>query len=194
MFMQFSGWKMCLGCCTGASIRFLLVQNWYNAKDLWVVASAFYNFFIVMFNQLFGPIHFKRIYWCESDVIFINLNILISGLEICGLFVDYYDVFISFLEFHSDGTHPLQGIHWWASGVMLHFSKFYEETNSSASWTGVVWITCALLWFFISCLDSHSDGTHSLQSIHWWASDPNATSPNLMKKQTHLHLGWSEDE
>ncbi len=24
---------------------------------------------------------------------------------------------------------------------------------------------------FISCLDSHSDGTHSLQSIHWRASD-----------------------
>ncbi len=24
---------------------------------------------------------------------------------------------------------------------------------------------------FISCLDSHSDGTHSLQRIHWWASD-----------------------
>ncbi len=28
-------------------------------------------------------------------------------------------------------------------------------------------------WFnvFISCLDSHSDGTHSLQRIHWWGSD-----------------------
>ncbi len=24
---------------------------------------------------------------------------------------------------------------------------------------------------FISCLDSHSDGTHSLQRIHWCASD-----------------------
>ncbi len=24
---------------------------------------------------------------------------------------------------------------------------------------------------FISCLDSHSDGTHSLERIHWWASD-----------------------
>ncbi len=37
-------------------------------------------------------------------------------------------------------------------------------------WTGVVWITCGLLWC-ISCLDSHSDGTHSLQRIHWWACD-----------------------
>ncbi len=27
------------------------------------------------------------------------------------------------------------------------------------------------MWCFISCLDSHSDGTHSLQRIHCWARD-----------------------
>ncbi len=31
-----------------------------------------------------------------------------------------------------------------------------------------LWI---IVMFFISCLDSHSDGTHSLQRNHWWASD-----------------------
>ncbi len=35
-------------------------------------------------------------------------------------------------------------------------------------WTGVVWITCGLLWCFYQL---HSDGTHSLQRIHCWASD-----------------------
>ncbi len=35
-------------------------------------------------------------------------------------------------------------------------------------WTGVVWITVDV---FISCLDSHSDGTHSLQRIHLIASN-----------------------
>ncbi len=35
-------------------------------------------------------------------------------------------------------------------------------------WTGVVWITCGLLWFFSN---SHSDGTHSLHSIHCWDND-----------------------
>ncbi len=35
-------------------------------------------------------------------------------------------------------------------------------------WTGVVWI---IVMFLIRCLDSHSDGTHSLQSIHCWTSD-----------------------
>ncbi len=54
---------------------------------------------------------------------------------------------------------------------------------------GLEW--CGLLWCFISCLDSHSDGTHSLQSIHCWASD---VMLHFSKKQTHLHLEWSEGE
>ncbi len=45
--------------------------------------------------------------------------------------VDYCDVFISCLDSHSDGTHSLQSIHWWASDVMLHFSKSDEKTNPS---------------------------------------------------------------
>ncbi len=49
---------------------------------------------------------------------------------------------------------------------------------------------------FISCLDSHSDGTHSLQRMHWSASDVmlNFSKSVLMKKQTHLHLEWPEGE
>ncbi len=49
---------------------------------------------------------------------------------------------------------------------------------------------------FISCLDSHSDGTHSLQRIHWCASDVmlNFSKSVLTEKQTHLHLGWPEGE
>ncbi len=37
-------------------------------------------------------------------------KMLIDGLEWCGLLVDYYDVFISCLDSHSDGTHSLQSI------------------------------------------------------------------------------------
>ncbi len=33
---------------------------------------------------------------------------------------------------------------------------------------GYLWI---IVMFFIRCLDSHSDGTHSLQRIQCWASD-----------------------
>ncbi len=62
-------------------------------------------------------------------------------------------------------------------------------------WTGVVWIAdyCDV---FISCLDSHSDGTHSLHRIHWWASDVmlHFSKSTLMKKQAHLHLGRPEGD
>ncbi len=49
---------------------------------------------------------------------------------------------------------------------------------------------------FISCLDSHSDGTHSLHRIHWWTSDVvlNFSKSVPMRKQTDLHLGWPESE
>ncbi len=49
---------------------------------------------------------------------------LIDGLEWCGLFVDYCDVFISCLDSHSDGTHSLQRICWWASDVRLNFFRY----------------------------------------------------------------------
>ncbi len=37
--------------------------------------------------------------------------------------MDYYDVFISCLDYNSDGTHSFQRIHWKASVVMLNLSK-----------------------------------------------------------------------
>ncbi len=57
---------------------------------------------------------------------------------------------------------------------------------------GLEW--CGLLWCFISCLDSHYDGTHSLQSIHWGACNEmvHFSKSVLMEKQTHLHLGLNE--
>ncbi len=53
-------------------------------------------------------------------------------------------------------------------------------------WTGVVWITCRLLWCFIRWLDSHSDGTH------WWASVVmlNFSKYFLIKKHIYVMDGW----
>ncbi len=65
-------------------------------------------------------------------------KMLTDGLEWYGLLVDYCGVFISCLDSHSDGTHSLQRIHWWASDVMLHFSKSDEETNLSTS--SLAWV------------------------------------------------------
>ncbi len=84
--------------------------------------------------------------------------------------VDYCDVFISCLDSHSDGTHSLQRIHWWASVVMLHFSKSDEETNSSTSWMAWGWVNVHFGWTFpltSSCRISISSSTK--WSWVWWA-------------------------
>ncbi len=65
-------------------------------------------------------------------------KMLTDGLESCGILVDYSDVFITRLDFHSDGTHSLQSIHWWASDAMLNFAFYVSmKKNSSTSW--VAW-------------------------------------------------------
>ncbi len=63
---------------------------------------------------------------------------LIDELEVCGLLVDYCDVFISCLVSRSDGTHSLQRIHWWTSDAMLNLAKsvpMKKQTNIYFRWT-----------------------------------------------------------
>ncbi len=48
-----------------------------------------------------------------------------------------------------------------------------------SEWVPSEWCYCDV---FISCLDSHSDGIHLLQRIHWWASD---VMVNVSKKISH---------
>ncbi len=50
---------------------------------------------------------------------------------------------------------------------------------------GVVWITSGLLWCFIICLDSHTDGTHSL---HWWTSDVMLNFSKIFQWRNKLFL------
>ncbi len=65
----------------------------------------------------------------------------------------------------------------------------YKPISQDINWcTGVLWI-------IVMCLsDSHSDGTHSLQSIHCWDTDAELhfSKSVLMKKQSPLHLEWPE--
>ncbi len=48
--------------------------------------------------------------------------------------------------------------------VFAYYKQFFTSEDVKW-WTGVMWITCELISCFISCLDSHSDGTHLLQRI-----------------------------
>ncbi len=72
----------------------------------------------------------------------------------------------------------------------LFLTNMHLFTSQDVNWwTGVVWITCVLLWCFYQLF-----GTHSLQRIHWWASDGmlHFSKSVPMRKQAHLRLGWSE--
>ncbi len=49
-------------------------------------------------------------------------------------------------------------------------------------WTGVVWI----IVMFLS--DSHSDGTHSLQSIHCWDTDAMLYFIQIWWRNKHIYI------
>ncbi len=57
---------------------------------------------------------------------------------------------------------------WWICFLQTCSFSLHKMLIDGLEWCGVLVDFCDV---FISCLDSHSDGTHSLQSIHWWTSD-----------------------
>ncbi len=88
------------------------------------------------------------------------------------------------------------GLIFWPEAMVSSFSRCFlphKTLTDGLEWCGLLVDYCNV---FISCLDSHSDGTHSLQSIHWWASDVmlNFSKSVPMNKQIPLHLGWPEGE
>ncbi len=88
-----------------------------NCKSLWIKASAKWlnvNVNVKCLDD--GFVYYKHAAFCFTK------QKLIDDLEWCGLLVDYCDVFIRCLVSHSDGTHSLN---WWASDVMLNFSKYF---------------------------------------------------------------------
>ncbi len=87
-------------------------------------------------------------------------------------------------------TFPLEEALWWimdkSDGLkMKRLDEFIHAAFCFINWlTGVLCVTRGLLW----CFDSHSDGTHSLQRIHWWASDVMLNfSKSVLIKKLILH-------
>ncbi len=120
-----------------------------------------------LWTRILGRSSLKRPRWIYFSQIcsFSLLKMLTDGLEWCGLLVDYCDVFISCLDSHSDGTHSLQRIHWWASDGLLYSFKSDEETNSS--WTPLGWVNVEVRWTIALKIkvperDFHSDAIEEL--------------------------------
>ncbi len=57
---------------------------------------------------------------------------------------------------------------WWICFLQTCSFSLHRTSIDGLEWCGLLVDYCDV---FISCLDSHSDGTHSLQRIHWWGSD-----------------------
>ncbi len=85
---------------------------------------------------------------------------------------------------------------YFSNGLKLKTDLFLENTQLFTShdvnwWTGVVWIIVMFLsavWTLILTAPIHCRGSIAEQVMECYIS------PNLMKKQTHLHLRWPEDE
>ncbi len=69
------------------------------------------------------------------------------------------------------------------------FTSLHKMLIDGLEWRGLIVDYCHV---FISCLDPHSDGTHSLHRIHWGASGGmmNFSKSVLMKTQTASWMAW----
>ncbi len=70
--------------------------------------------------------------------------------------------------------------------VSYKHTAFHKTIIDELEWCGLLVFYCGV---FISCLDSYSDGTHSPQMIHWWASDVMLLfNESILIKQTLLRI------
>ncbi len=107
-------------------------------------------------------------------------------------------------EMHT-GLELLEG-QWWHN---FHFWMSYPFNNRFVSykhayfcftryllmdWSGVDYLWIIVM--FLLAVWTHFDGTHSLQRIHWWASDVmlNLSKSVLMQEKTNVHQWWPEGE
>ncbi len=80
---------------------------------------------------------------------------------------------------------------WWICFSQTHSFSLHKMLIDGLEWCGLLVNYCDVL----SAVWTHSDGTHSLQRIHWSASYImlNVSKSILTKKQAHLDLyGWIE--
>ncbi len=76
--------------------------------------------------------------------------------------------------------------------ILTNMQLFTSQDNL---WTGVVWITCRLLWCFYQ-LFGFSFWRHPFTVLHWWASDVmlNISKFVLLKKQKYFHKFYVNEE
>ncbi len=106
----------------------------------------------------------KQFSWLEATVyyaVFVYykfiFNIIFYFQFITQLLHNIVIFFISYLNSHSDGTHSLQKLHWWASDVVTFLQICSgEETNSFTSWMANT-----------VCLQNVHTNNNAFTSLYW---------------------------
>ncbi len=139
-------------------------MDWGHVNYLWITIMFLLAVWTII---LTAPSHWR---WFIGDaktktygLYRFLFHMLIDGLKSYEFLVDYRNVFISSLDYHSDGTHSLQRIHWWASDAMLYFSKNKLSTSLMAcGWAHFqqIFIFGWTIPFFFSCTLENPDQLH----------------------------------
>ncbi len=73
--------------------------------------------------------------------------------------------------------------------VCYNHAAFYFTRCSLMDWSHVDYLWVIVM--FLSAVWTHSDGTHSLQRIHWWARDIMFNFSKSVLMQSSLIFGWT---
>ncbi len=93
----------------------------------------------------------------------------IDGLESCGSLVDYCVVFFSCLDSHSDGTHSLQRIHWWASDSRIQSIYWHVHSEENKFPFTMKFFICGSQWMprqVLKLCKNKDTHTHARTNTH----------------------------
>ncbi len=180
-----------------ALLQFVLLKALYNKGDLtWLCKKQIHHYDILVSNHHFLPKYQSIISNNASSSEKVHPLFWNHVCLICAYFCPDSDEITFSLEkailWIEDSYFSRKQWFKFTDILMMDFVSYNTTSFTSADinwWIGVVWTTCGVLWWFYNIFYySHSDGTHSLQRICWWANDVmlNVFKSVLMKKQTHL--------
>ncbi len=162
--------KKSFSCClshqnpTTYLFRAVLVCAWSVQISLLIQTRSFFHW-SRGYCGLWTWFKVKNIF-CFNICFFWLHKMLTDGLEWCGLLVDYCDVFSSFLDSHSDGTHSLQStlvmlwcispsLFWWRNKLLygLKMSKGFSKLK----FLWAIALNLACMFFSSSGTDQQSE-------------------------------------
>ncbi len=137
--------KRCVFVINNASLRLLNFKLSILAK-IWVHNTEKVHLLLSTYIKIHPHICLE-LFWLVYSVWSVHISLLIQTRQLFHWRKCYYGLWICTLS-------------WWICFLQTHSFSLHKILTDG--------LECDV---FISCLDSHSDGTHSLQSIHRWASD-----------------------